>query len=83
MGFEFRRNFQDWEVSEFQRLIDLLHRQVNPVDNPDALCWGLGSDGVFHVWSFYEKLLVRGEVEFPCKGIWASSVPRKVCFSLR
>lgn len=25
----FRRGFQDWEVSEFQRLIDLLHSQAN------------------------------------------------------
>lgn len=51
----FRRDFQDWEVSEFHRLIDLVHRQVNLVDNPDVWWWGLGSKEVFSVKSFYEN----------------------------
>lgn len=33
----FRRNFQDWEVTKFQRLLVLLQKQCEPVDRPDAL----------------------------------------------
>lgn len=73
-------NFQDWEVSEFQRLLDLLQKQVEPSDRFDALSWELGSNSMFSVKSFYEKLMVRTEVSFPHSSVWIPNVPRRVCF---
>lgn len=32
----FTRNFQDWEVAEFQNLVELLHTQGTPQANHDV-----------------------------------------------
>lgn len=76
----FRRNFQDREVSEFQRLLALLYTQVNPVYSPNAWWWGVANDGVFSVNSLYKKLLIRMGSDFPCNAIWVPIVLKKVFF---
>ncbi|KAF3639673.1 putative homeobox-leucine zipper protein REVOLUTA-like [Capsicum annuum] len=73
----FRRDFQDLEVNEFQRLLALLHHHREPTDRLDTLKLKLGSNWVFSVKSFYEKLLVKDVEAFPIKSIWIPKVPRK------
>lgn len=48
----FRKDFDDWEVTELQRLLAILHRQAISIDNSDALWWGLGNSGIFSIKSF-------------------------------
>lgn len=48
----FRRGFNDCKVTEFQRLLDLLHRQVTIVDIPDTLWRDMGKNGMFSVKSY-------------------------------
>ncbi|KAF3623114.1 ASC1-like protein [Capsicum annuum] len=49
----------------------------------DTLKWKLGSNWVFPVKSFYEKLLVREVEAFPVKSIWIRKVPRKAVRRMR
>lgn len=71
--------FQDWEVTKFQRLLDLRQKQCEPTDRPDGLTWELGNSSSFSVKSYYEKRLVRAEVSFPCASVWTSKMSRKLC----
>ncbi|PHT71713.1 hypothetical protein T459_22498 [Capsicum annuum] len=54
--------------------------QVNSVDEPDASSWDWRKNGVLSTKSFFEKLLTREEVVFPCDAIWIALVSRKACF---
>lgn len=48
MGLEgLERLFNDWEVTNFQKSLAILHRQTNLVDNTDAWWWDSGINGVF------------------------------------
>lgn len=74
---KFRRDFHNWEVTEFQRLLALLQGTLS--DSHDTIRWNLGNNKVFSIKSFYEKFLVREEDAFPYNSIWIPKVPRKVC----
>ncbi|WMV40046.1 hypothetical protein MTR67_033431 [Solanum verrucosum] len=69
-------DFQNWEVTELQRFLVLLHKQCKPVDRPDALSWELGNKKVFSIKS-YGKLLARVEVSFPYDSVWTPKVLKK------
>lgn len=40
MDLSFRRDLQDWKVSEFQNLTELLHKQSTYKDYRDIEGWG-------------------------------------------
>lgn len=67
-------------MSEFQRLIDLLHRKISLVDNLNVLVVGLGKQWTVWVMSFYDKLLVREKIDFLCKLICSPTMSRKMCY---
>ncbi|KAF3672124.1 hypothetical protein FXO38_06262 [Capsicum annuum] len=77
-----KRNFQDWEVTEFQRRLVLLKKQCGPVNGSDTVSWELGNNKVFSVKSFYENLLGGADERFPfvSVSVWIPKVLRKVCF---
>lgn len=67
-------------MSEFQRLVELLIKQSTSQDHSDVWRWKPGNSGVFSVKSYYRKLLIREEVDFPRFSVCIPRVLRKVCF---
>lgn len=57
-----RRNFQGWELTELQRVLDLLQNQGDPIDKFDALNWKLENYNSFSVKFFYEILFQLGQI---------------------
>lgn len=55
MGSEIQEGFPGLEVAELLRLLELLHKQYEPVDRLDVLCWEVGSNKMFSFKSSYEK----------------------------
>lgn len=47
----FRRAIQDWEVNEFERMLQLLRQHCEAVDRTNSIRWRLGNDGVFPIQS--------------------------------
>lgn len=76
------RNLQDWEVNEYEDLLQLL-ANVRLNNNSDKLIWDLKKNGKFSVNSFYKHLAghnKNGSFIFPTKMVWKSKAPPCISF---
>ncbi|XP_059629880.1 uncharacterized protein LOC132272811 [Cornus florida] len=76
----FRRSFQDWEIEEAIRFLELLYRQRIVEEDSDYWSWVANSQGCFEVRSFFRCLSLVPGVRFPWKFVWRSKAPLKVAF---
>ena len=51
-----------------------------PMDVGDRMRWKLKPNGLFDIWSFYNKLRDSPSIVFPWKAIWRAKAPRQVSF---
>jgi len=84
MGWEIAvmRNFNDWEVEEYESLL-LFLSALKVMEENDKLLWKPKKNGMFSVKSYYEILLGmedRNTTSFPSKQIWKIQAPLKIAF---
>ena len=76
----FLRSFNDWEMEEVDRFLQILCRkQINPLMEDKILFKGSRNDG-FLVKIMYRVLDCSPQVEFPSCSIWNPVIPPKLGF---
>ncbi|XP_057512846.1 uncharacterized protein LOC130794919 [Actinidia eriantha] len=70
----FRRGAQDGEMEAFEGLFRMLQETQPIIHDDDKWKWKRQAKGKFNV------LKGMGDPTFPCKGVWVSRVPSKICF---
>ena len=76
----FIRDFNDWEMDEGLHFLRILGANTPPMDVGDWMRWKLKPNGVFDIWSFYNKLRDSPSTVFPWKAIWRAKATRRVSF---
>ena len=76
----FPRSFNDWEMEEVDRFLQILCRkQINPLMEDKILFKGSRNDG-FSVKIMYRVLDCSPQVEFPSRSIWNPVIPPRLGF---
>lgn len=79
---EVKRNLQDWEITEYMNMLQLLATfKLN--NNDDKLLWTSNKKSTFTVNSFYNYLQGQSNLdgmEFPSRMIWNTSAPPRISF---
>ena len=76
----FLRSFNDWEMEEVDRFLQVLCRkQINPIMEDKILFKGSRNDG-FSVKNMYRVLDSSPQVVFPSRSIWNPVIPPRMGF---
>ena len=67
-------------MDEGLHFLHILGANTPPMDVGDQMRWKLKPNGVFDIWSFYNKLRDSPSTVFPWKAIWRAKAPRRVSF---
>ena len=67
-------------MEEGLHFLCILGANTPSMDVGDWLRWKLKPNGVFDIWSYYNKLWDSPSIVFLWKGIWRVKVPRRVSF---
>ena len=75
----FRRSFQDWELEEVIRFMELISA-VKVREGEDSLVWKTERKGKFNVKLYYRSLRAENSILFPAKEILGSYAPLRTRF---
>ena len=76
----FLRSFNDWEMEEADRFLQVLHRQkIRPFIEDKILFKGFRNDA-FSVKIMYRVLDCSLQVAFPSHSIWSPVIPPRIGF---
>lgn len=77
LQIDFRRNFGDKELQEWNELIEIVDKMVIR-DEPDRVVWALNKSGLFTTSSLYRNIMDPGHRDRRIKEIWEARMPMKV-----
>lgn len=76
----FIRDFNDWELDGVVSFMTLIYSNISKRDGEDGMWSRLKRIGLFDNRSFYNVLRAPPWQPFPCRSIWHSKAPPRVCF---
>ena len=79
----FVRDFNDWEMEEVERFLQILYRRKITSYQEDQLLLKGAKDVIFSARIMYKKMVHSPPITFPCRSIWNPIIPPKIGFFTR